>query len=136
MSPELGATLATMLRSLAGEIPGPGVGIGVDVEQHDRWRDPGLRVGALFTPEELAWCRARADLPAQLAGTWCAKEATVKAVAGHARLSLRDVEVVRDQLGRPGIRLRPDGLRDHGERVRVSISRTADVSVAVALYLP
>jgi phosphopantetheine--protein transferase-like protein len=136
--PELDAVLEIAFRSLVDAAPalGLGVGIGVDVEDHDRWRDSGLRVAALFTPAELTWCRARADLPAQLAGTWCAKEATVKAVAGHLRLSLRDVEVVRDEWGRPGVRLLPSGLHDHGRHVRVSISRTRDVSLAVALYLP
>ena len=134
--PELDEALATAVRSLVDTAPELGLGVGVDVEDHERWRDSGLRVSALFTRTELAWCRARADLPAQLAGTWCAKEATVKAVSGHLRLSLRDVEVVRDELGRPGVRLLPHGLQDHGRHVRISISRTGHVSLAVALYLP
>jgi holo-[acyl-carrier protein] synthase len=134
--PDLAGTVAAALEALVGPSTGTGLGLGVDVEHHDRWRDPGLRVDALFTPDELARCRTMADVPAQLAGTWCAKEAALKALAGRLRLSLRDVEVVRDHLGRPGIRLRPPDLRHHGDRVRISISRTADVSVAVAVYLP
>ena len=136
--PALEKEVAAMLASVTDlpAAPEAGMGLGVDVEDHERWRNSELRVEALFTPTELAWCRARADLPAQLAGTWCAKEATVKAMALQFRLSLRDVEVLRDGLGRPSVRLLADDLQHHGDRVRVSISRTADISVAVAVYLP
>jgi holo-[acyl-carrier protein] synthase len=112
------------------------LGIGVDVEDHARWRSGDERLTTLFTRAELDRCRSMADAPAQLAGTWCAKEAAVKAMAAHVTLSLRDVEVVRDSLGRPGIRVLPSDLCRHGDRVRISISRTRDLSVAVAIYLP
>lgn len=131
-----GVQLDERVAALLSDIVEPGVGVGVDVEHHARWRTGELRLNALFTPAELARCRAMADVPAQLAGTWCAKEAAVKAMASHVRLSLRDVEVVRDSFGRPSIRLLTSGLHEHGARIRVSISRTADLSVAVAVYLP
>lgn len=111
-------------------------GIGVDVEHHDRWRSGDERLATLFTEAELDRCRSMADVPAQMAGTWCAKEAAVKAMASHVTLSLRDVEVVRDPLGRPGVRVLPSRLRQHGDRVRISISRTRDLSMAVAVYWP
>lgn len=131
-------------RSLESEVDdlvrdawGPNLpGIGVDVEHHARWRAGDERLTSLFTEAEMDRCRNMADLPAQMAGTWCAKEAAVKAIAAHVTLSLRDVEVVRDDLGRPGIRVLPGELQRHGDRLRVSISRTEELSMAVAVYLP
>jgi phosphopantetheine--protein transferase-like protein len=131
------SSLENRLARITHDLWGPGLpGIGVDVEHHSRWRSGDPRLTTLFTHAELARAHGMADVPAQLAGTWCAKEAAVKAMASHLTLSLRDVEVVRDALGRPGIRVLPSGLRQHGDRVRVSISRTRDLSVAVAVYLP
>jgi holo-[acyl-carrier protein] synthase len=130
-------SLESLLVGLMRDVWGPDLpGIGVDAEDHDRWRSGDERLTTLFTRAELERCRSMADVPAQMAGTWCAKEAAVKAMAAHVTLGLRDVEVIRDSLGRPGIRVLPSGLRQHGERVRVSISRTRDLSVAVAVYLP
>jgi holo-[acyl-carrier protein] synthase len=130
-------SLRDQLVSAMKDVWGPDLpGLGVDVEQHARWRSGDPRLDRLFTEAELARCRGLADPPAQMAGTWCAKEAAVKAMAPFLTLSLRDVEVVRDALGRPGIRVLPGDLRAHGDRVRVSISRTPDVSIAVAVYLP
>ena len=129
--------LENVIEGLVADAWGPDLpGIGVDVEDHARWRSGDERLTTLFTQDELDRCRSMADPPAQMAGTWCAKEAAVKAMAAHVTLSLRDVEVIRDPLGRPGIRVLPRNLRQHGARVRVSISRTRDTSVAVALYRP
>lgn len=111
-------------------------GIGVDVEEHTRWRGDDLRLDALFTEAERARCEALDDPGAQLAGLWCAKEAVFKAVSPYLRLTLRDIEVVHDPAGRPAVRfLRPE-LRQHEERLRLSISRTVGISVAVAVYAP
>ena len=111
-------------------------GIGVDVEEHTRWRTGQLKTAALFTPAELARCEGMADPPAQMAGTWCAKEAAVKALAAYVTVSLREIEVVHGADGRPGVRVLRKGLQQHGERLRISISRTRDLSVAVAVYVP
>lgn len=133
LSPGLRSVLVTVLDLLvANDVPG----IGVDIENHSRWETGDLRLDALFTPAERARCEQLARPAAQLAGTWSAKEAAVKAMSPFVTLSLRDVEIVHEPDGRPAIRILAPGLQEHGGRVRVSISRTEQVSVAVAIYLP
>ena len=75
--------------------------VGIDLERVERFAggpsDPDVRV--LFTDTELTWC-ARGRRPAhRLAGTWCAKEAVVKALWPWARLDPRRVSVVRTDDG-------------------------------------
>ena len=55
--------------------------MGVDIEATERWRAPDLR---LFTDDELTSCSGRANPAEAFAGTWCAKEAVVKAVYSHS----------------------------------------------------
>jgi len=133
LRPDLRSVLAEMLEGLVSDDT---PGIGVDIENHVRWETNDLRLDALFTPAERARCATLASPAAQLAGTWSAKEAAVKAMSPFVTLSLRDVEIVHEPDGRPAIRILAPGLQEHGGRVRVSISRTEQVSVAVAIYLP
>lgn len=115
-----------------GDLPG----VGVDVEEHSRWTSGDIRFDALFTEAERLTHHGLHNAAIRLAGIWCAKEAAVKAMSPFVTLSLRDVEIVHDASGRPGVRVLKEELRHHGDRVAVSISRTEHVSVAIAIYVP
>jgi len=110
------------------------VGIGVDVEDVARWLDPSLRLDALFTSVELEHAGDGDDRARRLAGTWCAKEAVVKAVSSSAALSLREVRILRDSSGAPRPAF-PEGWRELDGRVLVSISHTLSAAAAVAVML-
>lgn len=89
------------------------VGMGIDLVDIDRIRAVLERHGGrararLFTPGELAYADRRQDPARHLAARFAAKEAAYKALAGSpsARaIGWRDIEVVSDLDGRPGLRL-------------------------------
>lgn len=102
------------------------VGIGVDMEPVSRWADPDPR---LFTDEENSYCRIQANTAESYAGTWCVKEAVVKAAYPTVPILTRDVHVCRGRFGAPGVRL-PGGLP---VSAMASISHSAGLAIAVAL---
>ena len=104
------------------------IGVGVDVELVARWEEPDLR---LFSEEEANYCRRQANPAESFAGTWCVKEATVKALSPIALLSLRDVYVGRDESGAPSVRI-PSAIQ---AQVMVSASHSAGIAIAMALAL-
>lgn len=88
------------------------VGIGVDLVEIERMRSLVARHGnrarrRLFTSRELADCEARHDAAECLAASFAAKEAALKALGTGKRpdLSWTDIEVARDDSGRPELRL-------------------------------
>jgi holo-[acyl-carrier protein] synthase len=88
-----------------------------------------------FSEGERAYCRARRDSAQHFAVRFAAKEAVAKALGRS--LSWREVEVVRDAAGRPGVALRGRALAlAAGRRVVVSLSHTREHAVACALALP
>ena len=81
----------------------PIIGVGVDIVDIERFeqslrRTPGL-AERLFTENERG-------LPlASLAARFAAKEALAKALGAPRGLSWHDAEVVKDDMGRPGLRV-------------------------------
>lgn len=102
------------------------VGVGVDVEPVERFAQPDAR---LFHEAELAYCQAQADPARARAGTWCAKEAAVKALAGWHPVGLREVAVSRDAAGAPSVTVLAPGA----PTVQVSITYAAGFATAVAI---
>lgn len=131
---EAESAVAGALRNVL-EATGPACveGIGVDVVLLEEWLDRPLRLEALFTSREIehATCGGQVDR-ARLAGTWCAKEAVLKAVGG-AGLSLRDIEVLRCSGGAPEAVITP--ARAPGGEVRVSITHATGLALAVAVVV-
>jgi holo-[acyl-carrier protein] synthase len=82
--------------------------VGVDLVQISRVAVLAERygdrfTGRVFTPAELAECH---DRPESLAARWAAKEAVVKALGtGFGPVSFRDIELLRECAGQPGLRL-------------------------------
>lgn len=71
--------------------------VGVDIERAGRFERMAVDevLKALFTDEESRYCSRTRDAAATYAGTWCAKEAVVKALAPWVVLDPRRVTVVR-----------------------------------------
>lgn len=94
----------------------------------------------LLTPEEVSYCRSKADPSESVAVRLAAKEAVYKALQSlpAARgVGWREIEVVRREDGRPGVVL--TGLaqrvaRELGVReVMISLSHTHLAAIAIAV---
>lgn len=88
------------------------LGIGIDVFRTrriaERLARPGDEVlAAVFTPAELARCRARPQPAGALAACFAAKEAVVKALGGARGQGMywQDIEIDTNASGSPAVRL-------------------------------
>ena len=120
-------------------------GVGVDLVEIERVRQMLAEKGAhvydrLLTPDEARYCRSRPDPAESVAARLAAKEAVYKALQGSpaARgIGWREIEVVRDEDGRPEVALA--GLAAERasvlgvQRIMVSLSHTHRAAVAVAV---
>ena len=92
--------------------------------------------GRVFTQAERTDC---GDRPESLAARWAAKEAVAKALGTgiSGGMTFREIEVVRDADGRPGIRLYDRarrGAEDRGVgRIHVSLTHTLGRAAAVVI---
>ena len=121
----------------------PRLRTGVDVVGVERLRrlveGHEERLGTLFTARELEYCRGKRRQYEHMAARFAAKEAVLKAFGTGVSQRMRwtDVEVVKDRLGRPSIRL--DGAvasyaEHHGLRdLDVSLAHVEDLAVAHAI---
>lgn len=109
--------------------------VGVDVAAIPRLAQAHRRFGDRFlhkflSDREIAYCGGS---PERWAGRWAAKEAIGKAMpAGVARPSMRDVEILPTDDGRPHVRVAP-GTTLTGREVDVSIAHDGHFAVAVAV---
>lgn len=123
------------------------LGIGVDLVEVDRARRMLAEKGShvfdrLLTPSEAEYCRSRPDPAEHVAVRLAAKEAVYKALQGSeaARgIGWRDIEVVREQDGRPQVTLHGLAARRAKElkaaQVMLSLSHTHQAAVAVAIVV-
>jgi holo-[acyl-carrier protein] synthase len=103
-------------------------------------REDALR--EVFTEAELTYCRAQYHPWNHLAARFAAKEATLKALGSGlaGAMRWRDVEVVRDAAGAPGLAfhgaVREALDREGLGRGEVSLSHAAGHAIAVVILLP
>jgi len=102
------------------------IGIGVDVAEVHRVADLVERHGRRFlervyTPRELAYCLGRRRESEHLAARFAAKEAVSKALGTGIgpRVHWRDIEVVREEIGRVHITLH-GGAREVARELRIT----------------
>jgi len=119
------------------------VGLGSDlldvarVEQKLR-EDSGL-AASLFTPPEIRYCESQRHPARHYAARFAAKEALLKALGTGWRdgLSWREIEIRRDELGRPVMVLSgcvEQLAREQGvTRVHVSLTHTAAYAAATVI---
>ncbi len=108
-------------------------GIGTDIIEIDRIRQAIDRLGQnfvdrLFTKGEQEYCRKYQDPAPHYAARFAAKEAIVKALGTGLRggLSWTDIEIIRDESGRPTGRV-------NGRELLISMSHCKEHATAVAL---
>jgi holo-[acyl-carrier protein] synthase len=127
------------------ESPAPAIlGIGLDLVSVSRIARALARWGErfatrVFTPGELAYCRAKPRPEISLAARFAAKEAFLKALGTglSGGITLRDVEVTTDPAGAPKISLHGRALvisRTSGIcEIHVSLTHTGDHAAATVV---
>ena len=109
--------------------------VGVDVAAIPRLADAHRRFGDRFlrkflSDREIAYCAGSVE---RWAGRWAAKEAIGKAMpTGVPRPSMRDVEILPSDDGRPHVRVAPETTLT-GREIDVSIAHDGHFAVAVAV---
>lgn len=108
--------------------------VGIDIERAGRFEhvavDELLR--GMFTDEESRYCSRSVDVAATYAGTWCAKEAVVKALAPWVVLDPRRITVVRTAAETEVVVVGWSGS-SLGVAVKVSISDRGPMASAFAV---
>ena len=119
-------------------------GIGIDLVDVGRIQRGAERWGQrflerIFCPEEIALCQKRAGSASCLALRFAAKEAFAKALGLGIRsgLTWHDIEVVNDELGRPGLKLnnRAQELLGSVGAARTWLSLSDESTIAVAVVV-
>jgi holo-[acyl-carrier protein] synthase len=122
------------------------LGLGVDICEIARMeraleRHPTMRA-RVFTPEEIAYCDAKARPAESYAGRFAAREAVIKALGGYRGRRWQDVSVARHPSGAPSIALtgnakeRADALGVSRILITFTHERTNAVAFAVAVREP
>lgn len=108
--------------------------VGIDIERARRFEAvaDNERLQALFTAEEMSYCSGARDAAARYAGTWCAKEAIVKALAPWVVLDPRRVTVVRSAADVQVLVTGWSGVAN-GVTVRVTIADRRPIATAYAV---
>jgi holo-[acyl-carrier protein] synthase len=119
------------------------LGLGADICEIERMeqaleRHPTMRE-RVFTPEERAYCDAKARPAESYAGRFAAREAVIKALGGYRGRRWQDISVTREPSGAPAIRLegnakaRADLLGVSDVLVTFTHERTSAVAFAMAV---
>ncbi len=114
------------------------IGIGTDIIEITRVKEACERYSfreKCFTAKELEQAVNRIN---SLAGDFAVKEAVSKALGtGFSGIGLKDIECLRDENGRPYVRLSGRALEVFneagGQRILVTISHSRDNAVAFAV---
>jgi holo-[acyl-carrier protein] synthase len=113
-------------------------GIGVDIESIGRFKKAGTTgdsslLKKIFTTAELDYCFS-CRAPAQhLAARFAGKEAVMKALAGLNRAgpSYKDIEIINDEKGVPGAKIRKSGFDNL--QIKISLSHGKQEAIALAI---
>jgi holo-[acyl-carrier protein] synthase len=121
------------------------VGLGVDIAEISRIEKAIRRHGdpflhRLFTPAEIEYCQGYRNRFERFAGRFAAKEAAMKALGTGWRRGVRwlDIEVVRDQAGKPSLRLTGQAgvlAAELGVRnIALTITHAGDTALAEVIF--
>jgi len=122
----------------------PARGLGVDLARIERFRrllaaDKTAVIDRIFTSGETAYALGKKDPAPYLAARFAAKEAFLKALGLGLRqgISWQQIEVVRDELGKPSLRLTgraAEIYREQGHaRLLLSYSHDGDYAFATVI---
>lgn len=113
-------------------------GVGTDIVEVDRMKKAIENTGFLeryFTKSENEYFMLKKYNPMTIAASFAAKEAVAKAFGtGFRGFKLTDIEILRDGLGKPYVRLynKVEKMTD-GAKIHLSLSHTTDYAVAFAV---
>jgi len=121
------------------------VGMGIDVAEVERIRvviesQTERFLHRVYTENEIAYCEQFKNKFERYAGRFAAKEAAMKALGtgwSHG-VRWRDVEVVRERGGRPGLSLKGEAKKIADalgvKHIALSITHTADQAIAHVIF--
>ncbi|WP_300382218.1 holo-ACP synthase [Clostridium sp.] len=116
------------------------LGIGTDIIEISRIEKAINRnkdfLNKLFTEKEIEMFEKRKMKPETIAGNFSAKEAISKALGtGFRGFSFKEIEVLRDYLGKPTVYLSNniEGIIGKGYRLNLSISHNNTSAIAFAI---
>ena len=117
------------------------IGTGIDIIEVERVAEAMKRkrfAERVFSQRELDFLKNRNMNPQTTAGGFAAKEAISKALGtGFGLVSLREIEILHDEAGKPFAELCGGALAHMieigGKRLHVSISHVASTAVAQAI---
>ena len=118
-------------------------GIGIDIIEVDRihkqiMKETGF-IEKIFTPKEREYCEMFKNKAQNYAARFAAKEAFFKAAGTGWRggLTFHEVEIVNDELGKPGLKLHGKTRRfieDQGvTNLHVSLSHIRDMASSIVI---
>lgn len=116
-------------------------GIGMDTIEVSRIEKALRKEGFLrryFTENELLFFERHKMNPQKIAGNFCVKEAVVKLFGtGFRDIRLKDIEVLRDDYGKPYVKLYNQALLTNDQMkidvIHVTITNTKECASAVAI---
>ncbi|MCX5833078.1 MAG: holo-ACP synthase [Deltaproteobacteria bacterium] len=117
-------------------------GIGIDLVEIQRIERALKRWGErfekrIFSDREVAYCRKHVRAPVHYAGRFAAKEAFIKSLGGLRGLTMKDIEVLNDDAGKPAFSLNAAvkrALKERGVRhVALSVTHTDHYASALVV---
>jgi len=117
-------------------------GIGIDLVEIQRIEQALKRWGErferrVFSDQEIAYCRKHVRAPIHYAGRFAAKEAFIKSIGGLQGLTMRDIEILNDNAGKPAFSLNTAVdrmLKERGIRhVALSVTHTNQYASALVI---
>ena len=133
---EAWARLAAQLEAaIRAEVKAPVVLRATPVAWAEAWLERPAQGPAIFSAEELAYCRAQARPAESLAVRWAAKRAALAALglAEDDEALLAQVHITADERRRPLVAL--SGVLADREEVLVTLTHEGGLAVAAALAL-
>jgi len=118
------------------------LGTGIDIIEIDRVKKAVARsskfLDKVFTKNEIDYFTSRNGNPCHIAGNFAAKEAVLKALgSGLKDINWKDIEVFRDELGKPNVKLFDNAgvIADKAgiKKIHLSISHGRDYAIAQAV---
>jgi len=117
-------------------------GIGIDLVEIRRIERAIKRWGErferrVFSDREIAYCRKHMRAHVHYAGRFAAKEAFIKSIGGLRGLTMKDIEIMNDEAGKPAFSMNTAVdriLKERGIRhVALSVTHTDEYASALVV---